>query len=90
MDEFINGCRVRHTFQAGFVNFYLGEIEGQPGIFKVWRQNPRESLPVWERQFTDMQEAMMCLCEHGCNFANDQRKRTAGVGVKKRLKKLER
>jgi hypothetical protein len=88
--QILNGCNVRHTFTAGFVNFHLGEIENQPGHYKVWRQNPRETAPAWERQFTDSREALNFLCERGCNLANDQRRRTEGIGPRKRLKELER
>lgn len=86
----INGCRVSQTFQAGFVNFHLGEIENHPGHYKVWRQNPRESNPAWERQFTDLKEAMICLHQHGIDLAEDQKKRTEGMGIRKKMRELER
>ena len=77
----INGYEVSQTFQAGFVNFYLGENVNEPGNFKVWRQNPRESSPAWERKFTNRNGAMICLYEHGIALSNDQKKRTADMGI---------
>ena len=86
----INGCKVSQTFQAGFVNFYLGEIENQPGEYKVWRQNPHESSPAWEQKFTDLREAMICLYKNGSDLSNDQQKRAKGMGIRKKTKELER
>jgi len=86
----INGCDVTQTFQAGFVDFHLGEMVDKPGRYKVWRQNPHATVPAWERQFTDFNEAVKCLYEHGCDLANDQKKRTSGMGIRKKMKELER
>jgi len=86
----INGCEVSQTFSAGFVNFYLGEAIGQPGHYKVWRQNPREAAPAWEKDFTDHKEAMTCLYQHGIDLSNNQQKRTEGMGIRKKMRELER
>jgi hypothetical protein len=85
----INGCEVSETFSAGFVNFYLGEMVDKPGHFKVWRQNPKESVPAWEKPFTSRIEARLYQIQRGLELVNDQRKRAEGLGIRKKLKELE-
>jgi len=85
----INGCKVSETFSAGFVNFYLGEVVDKPGHYKVWRQNPKEKSPAWEKDFTSKTEARLYQLKHGLDLSNDQKKRTEGLGMRKKMKELE-
>ena len=85
----INGCKVSETYSAGFVDFYLGELVDQPGHYKVWRQNPKESSPAWEKPFTSKTEARLYQLKKGIDLSNEQQKRTEGLGMRKKMKELE-
>lgn len=87
--EYIDGYKVIQTAGVGFVNFYLGEREDQPGKYRVWQQNPKEENPAWEQPFSSQTEAMTFMYKKVIEKADEQRTRKNGLSDRKKLKEME-
>lgn len=88
--EVIDGYKILHDVNVGFIKFYLGEQESRPGNYKVWRQNPNDSKPEWEQPFDNENKAMHFLYEKAIEKSNEQRIRKDGLTGRKKIREMER
>ena len=59
----MNGCKVKLIITLGSLSAIAGELEEQPGQYKVWLQDEDGGAPIWERPFDKLNHAAGFLCE---------------------------
>ena len=55
--ECINGCKASLIITVGRSRVAAGELDGQPGVYKVWASDLSDNALLWERTFDNLSRA---------------------------------